>query len=324
MAFTRTLIAVPSGVNPYVTFFYCKPTAEKDTYPRSIIAVSHRMNVIQTIAAGTPDGLQRLREASRSGLTLCFPGVGSAFARQNDPTCLIVAKKGVTLLVDVGTTIPRVLSSRGIGIGEFDYYHITHSHADHIGGLEELLLYSHYVLNKAPRIILPREYQETLWNHSLRGGCEHRENGTFRFEDLAELIDPEQTAESPRGLYETEVGGIGLTLFRTVHIPTEGDNSGSKFWSTGLLIDGRVMFTADTRFDPLLFEHVPMDNVDAIFHDCQLYEPSVVHASYEQLKTLDDGLRGKMHLTHYGDTFLKFDPSSDGFVGFAQPWAIYQ
>ncbi len=282
------------------------------------------MKVTQTIAVGTPDGLQCLREASQSGLALCFPGVGSAFARQNDPTCLIVAKDGVTLLVDVGTTIPRVLSSRGIGIGDFDYYHVTHSHADHIGGLEELLLFDHYVINKTPRLILTEPYKELLWERTLRGGCEHRENGTFQFDDLADFIFPSVIAELPREIYETEVEGIRLLIFRTVHIPTEGDNSGSKFWSTGLLIDGRVLFTADTRFDPLLFEQLPMDNVDVIFHDCQLHEPGTVHATYEQLKTLDNDLRGKMHLTHYGDMFQKFDPATDGFAGFAQPWAIYQ
>jgi ribonuclease BN (tRNA processing enzyme) len=282
------------------------------------------MKVTKTIAVGTPDGLQCLREASQSGLALCFPGVGSAFARQNDPTCLIVAKDGVTLLVDVGTTIPRVLSSRGIGIGDFDYYHVTHSHADHIGGLEELLLFDHYVINKTPRLILTEPYKELLWERTLRGGCEHRENGTFQFDDLADFIFPNVIAELPREIYEAEVEGIRLVIFRTVHIPTEGDNSGSKFWSTGLLIDGRVLFTADTRFDPLLFEQLPMDNVDAIFHDCQLHEPGTVHATYEQLKTLDNDLRGKMHLTHYGDMFQKFDPATDGFAGFAQPWAIYQ
>ncbi|HJN81959.1 MAG: MBL fold metallo-hydrolase [Verrucomicrobiota bacterium] len=282
------------------------------------------MKVTQTIAVGTPDGLQCLREASQSGLALCFPGVGSAFARQNDPTCLIVAKDGVTLLVDVGTTIPRVLSSRGIGIGDFDYYHVTHSHADHIGGLEELLLFDHYVINKTPRLILTEPYKELLWERTLRGGCEHRENGTFQFDDLADFIFPNVIAELPREIYEAEVEGIRLVIFRTVHIPTEGDNSGSKFWSTGLLIDGRVLFTADTRFDPLLFEQLPMDNVDVIFHDCQLHEPGTVHATYEQLKTLDNDLRGKMHLTHYGDMFQKFDPATDGFAGFAQPWAIYQ
>ena len=101
----------------------------------------------------------------------------------------------------------------GIGIGDFDYYHITHSHADHIGGLEELLLSSHYVLKKTPRLILTKSYKEILWEQSLRGGCEHRENGTFQFEDLADFIIPSQIAESPREIYEVEVEGIRLVIF---------------------------------------------------------------------------------------------------------------
>jgi hypothetical protein len=71
------------------------------------------MKVTQTIAAGSTDGLRRIREASQAGLTLCFPGVGSAFARQHDPTCLIVAKNGVTFLVDVGTVSFWIQDKRG-------------------------------------------------------------------------------------------------------------------------------------------------------------------------------------------------------------------
>ena len=69
-------------------------------------------------------------------------------------------------MVDAGTSTPRVLLSRGIEISDFDYYHITHSHADHIGGLEQVLLYSHYVLKKKPRLILAREYKDILWEQS--------------------------------------------------------------------------------------------------------------------------------------------------------------
>tara|TARA_B100001750_G_C15374183_1_gene528919 strand:- start:36 stop:884 length:849 start_codon:yes stop_codon:yes gene_type:complete len=282
------------------------------------------MRFIQTIESSSINGLQTIREASQEGLTVCFPGVGSAFAKKNDHTCLIIAKNGVTTLVDAGTSTPRVLLSRGIEISDFDYYHITHSHADHIGGLEQVLLYSHYVLKKKPRLILAREYKDILWEQSLRGGCGYCEGGVLQFDDLAEFIYPKRVASSPRGLYEVQVDGIKLLIFRTVHIPTEGDNSGSKFWSTGLLIDDVALFTADTRFDPLIFEHVPMDKVDTIFHDCQLNDPGVVHATYNELKTLDAGLRSRMYLTHYGDMFHKFEPLSDGFVGFAQPWAIYQ
>ena len=122
-----------------------------------------------------------------------------------------------------------------------------------------------------------------------------------------------------------EVEGIRLVIFRTVHIPAEGDSSGSEFWSTGLLIDDQVLFTADTRFDPLLFEQLPMDNVDAIFHDCQLHEPGAVHATYNQLKNarcrvaLEDAPHPLRR--HIRDVSTR---QADGFAGFTQPWAIYQ
>ena len=143
---------------------------------------------IQTIESSSINGLQTIREASQEGLTVCFPGVGSAFAKKNDHTCLIIAKNGVTTLGDAGTSTPRVLLSRGIEISDFEYYHITHSHADHIGGLEQVRLYSRYVLKKKPRLILAREYKDILWEQSLRGGCGYCEGGVLQFDDLAEII----------------------------------------------------------------------------------------------------------------------------------------
>jgi hypothetical protein len=92
------------------------------------------------------------------------------------------------------------------------------------------------------------------------------------------------------------------------------------------LIDGKVLFSGDTRFDPSLFEDVLNHNseVTHIFHDCQLFSPGTVHASYDELKTLPASLRQMMRLIHYGDSFDAVYPARDGFAGFAQPWEIYR
>ena len=65
--------------------------------------------------------LNTIRKASLENLVLAFAGVGSSFAKKNAQISLIVAKDGVTLLVDIGATIPLALSHQGIALHEFDY-----------------------------------------------------------------------------------------------------------------------------------------------------------------------------------------------------------
>ncbi len=273
--------------------------------------------------------LHEIKKASRENLVVCFVGVGSAFARKNAQTSLIVARDGVTLLVDLGTTIPMALSQQGIGLAEFDCYHFTHSHADHIGGVEELLLSSRYAGRPRPQVLITENYQELLWEGSLRGGCEYNEAELLCFSDLAKPLRPQWVRSEPREMYQATLGGMNLLLFRTRHIPGDVAQWEQAFWSTGMLIDGRVLFTADTRFDLSLFTDLeqsgyPLQQLEAIFHDCQLSGPGTVHATYDELQTLPAHLKRKMWLTHYGDTFDQFHPQEHGFAGFAQPWHLYQ
>jgi hypothetical protein len=271
--------------------------------------------------------LDEIRERSKTKLVICFVGVGSAFAKKNAQTSMIIGFYGKLMLVDCGTTIPIEFYKKGLDLLGFDYYYITHSHSDHIGGLEELLLMARYVRKIKPKFIITQNYQQTLWNSSLQGGLEINEDGLLRFSDYIEPIRPEWIDASPRERYKITLWGMPFEFFRTYHVPGDVQNWDKAFWSTGVKIDDKVLFTADTRFDKTLFDDMCGGEgrwPKAIFHDVQLFNPGPVHATYDELKTLSGDYKEIMYLTHYGDNFEKFDPVSDGFKGFAEPWKIYE
>lgn len=269
--------------------------------------------------------IEQLKHHSKDGLVLCFAGVGNAWARKNANTSLIVVKNGVTVLVDLGTSVPIELERMGVDWLNFDYYHFTHSHADHVGGCEELLLKLRYIRKKKAKVIITNEYQQVLWNETLKGGCEINEDGLLRFTDLVDVVRPDWVAGQPREKYHIKLDGIlDFDIFRTFHVPGNVNSWEKAFWSTGLALDDKVIFTADTRFDLTIFEHLNFDGVEAIFHDCQLSGPGSVHATYEELCRLMPSYKNRMYLTHYGDNFEKFSPMEDGFSGFAKPWVVYK
>jgi glyoxylase-like metal-dependent hydrolase (beta-lactamase superfamily II) len=264
--------------------------------------------------------------ASQTNLVLCFAGVGSAGAKKNHNTSLIIAKGGKMLLVDVGRNIPDALYAKGMNTWDFDAYHITHSHADHIGGCEELLLMSRYVSKRKPEIIITENYQRELWEFSLKGGCEFNEGELLRFSDFMTPVRPSWIQERPREMYRYVWNGIELIIFRTIHVPGDVAVWERAYWSTGLLIDGRIVYSGDTRFDPTIFTDLAglmKGPPQVIFHDCQLAGPGTVHATYNELCTLPTDIKHVTHLMHYGDQFESFKPKEDGFAGFAQPWKLY-
>ncbi len=262
-------------------------------------------------------------------LTLLFTGTGSAFAAENYQTNLLILKGDDHVMVDFGTRAPAAVRELGLVSHDLDTFLITHSHADHIGGLEEVLLLSRYVKRRKPRFILTEEYERILWEMSLRGGLAYNEGRRARSLQPADFWDtlrPEPLGGFSRQSWNIRIGGIDLKLFRTMHIPDSAVSWQDSFWSCGLVIDDRVLFTGDTRFDPdLLRELDARFRLETIFHDCQLRPPGGVHAALDEIATLSPSLKERMYLVHYQDDFEKYRDTvaSNGFAGFGKPATLY-
>jgi len=270
----------------------------------------------------------KLSLANDGRLELFFLGVGSAFAKKLNQTNLLLIKGNDHILIDCGTSGPRALAGAGVPITDIRNLFITHSHADHIGGLEEVALLGRYATKRKPVMIITETYQHILWDMSLRGGCAYNEEeagDVLLFADFFEIQRPRYISNATRLSSETEVGGIKLKFVRTKHIPDSSGSWESSFWSCGVIIDDRILFTSDTRFDPELLGYCTENfSLEAIFHDCQFFTGGV-HAGLEELATLPPEMRKKIFLAHYGDNWEKFEPriAELGFAGLARQFVHY-
>jgi len=256
-------------------------------------------------------------------LMLYFIGVGSAFSQKHNQTNLLIVKGNDHVMVDFGRTGPEAfLNTTGLSPYDIQVVLPTHSHGDHIGGIEQLAQMNKYVgipFMKKPKLkmVINVEYQRIIWENSLRGGLEYNEElasgRVMTFSDYFDIIRPTWLKHQPREVFSVDVGGIHLELFRTNHIPEQSFSWAGSFISYGLYIDNRILFTGDSKFDVSLLEMYP--NAEKIFHDVQFF-PGAVHAPLVDLKGLDEDIKKKIYLVHYADNFAEQNIS--GFAGFTQ------
>ncbi len=273
-----------------------------------------------------------LRLTNDGELELMFLGTGSAFVKENFQNNLLVIKGNDHLLIDCGTRCPEAFHRYKSNLLQIHNVFVSHSHSDHIGGLEELALMHRYATHTRPNLLITDEYKTQLWEQSLRGGLSYGEHGTSKygnspdgyltFEDYFNQIKPVLITDSPRPLYEANIGSINVKIFRTMHMPDSVPSWKESQISYGVLIDEKVLFPCDTRFDlDLLTWMEETYHPEVILHDCQAIMGGV-HASIIELKTLPEQIRKKLLLCHYADSFADFSAQSEGFGGLAKP-AIY-
>jgi len=223
--------------------------------------------------------------------TITMIGTGSAFAKVYDNNNAVIDVDGYRLLVDCGITAPAALHKLGISFGGLDAVLISHTHADHVGGLEEFAFQMMFVHQRKPVLYIPSPLREPLWEHTLKGGLVQGALQTLDdFFDVRELAVGKPAKLAP---------GLVIEPIRTEHI--EGRLSYS------FLINERCFYSADMIFNRELLEQLVNERgVRSIFHDCQLTAPGTVHACLDELLTLPESIQTITRLMHYGDTMQQY------------------
>lgn len=225
-------------------------------------------------------------------------GVGEAFAKTLHQTnFLVTPADGEPFLVDFGHTAPRALRRLGFELRRAAHVVLSHLHADHIGGLEELGFTGYFAWGRRPALYVPENVLPFLWEHALKAGMGQRlrrAEGGFFDADLDTYFD----VHPVRGREVFALGSVELTPFPTPHTP------GRPSW--GFRLHDRatartVLLTCDSRFLRKNLEQYGADAA-AVFHDCQLVSNGAhIHATLEELLTLPDPWQERIVLVHYGD-----------------------
>lgn len=291
-------------------------------------------------------------------ISMTFLGVGSAFAKRNFNANVLFEfwqrpwngelppkPPDDTLLLDFGATGPAALhvlkNKDGFahfrspeGLNRYPAIRkifVSHQHADHIGGLEELALMNYFVFKDQKtdkpfkaELISTINILVNLWDHSLKGGLNTLQHRYALLQDyfFIRALVPGQAEKNHFFL-----GPYKFEIFPTDHIQIERKYD----WpSYGICIShpqlGRsVFYSGDTRFDYPAYAPM-LAAAEMCFHDCQFFDQvDSVHATINELRTMPEEIRRKTRLYHFGDNFddPALQPVIKQFAGLAEAHKRY-
>jgi len=206
-------------------------------------------------------------------MKISIVGCGNAFSHINGNQSFLLEEDGRKLLIDIGGRIPMALWKAKINLDTIDDFYVSHAHADHIGGLEEVAFtrydwntrpdhWSKFKGRKAPRLIANEVLMKDLWNESLKGGQKSMEGFDSNLETFFETI-----RVPSNGKFEWQ--GWSVNLIQQVHVMT-----GNHIMPTyGLIFkkEGHktVYFTTDSQHCSPRQMEIFYKQADIIFQDCE-------------------------------------------------------
>ncbi|WP_240545963.1 MBL fold metallo-hydrolase [Paenibacillus artemisiicola] len=235
-------------------------------------------------------------------------GTGSAFAKTYFNTNALIYTDSHTLMLDCGTTAHQSLHRLGKPLSDIDAVLISHIHADHVGGMEELAFRMKFAFGRKPLLFVPEPLAGPLWETSLKGGLLQDEFAALDDYFEVRLLQP--------GVRTELIPGLAAEPIRTAHIPNK--------ISYSYVLNDDFFYSADLTFHPeLLRALVEERGVRTIFHDCQLKPPGAVHTTLKELESLPLHIRERIRLMHYDDTKPQYEGKT-GVMTFVEQHERYR
>jgi ribonuclease BN (tRNA processing enzyme) len=245
-------------------------------------------------------------------------GIGGAFdadegvANTGGLLCVEDGTSCTRILIDCGHTCGGQLRAVGLGYEDIDAVLLTHTHGDHIDGLETMGYKSLFLHKRRVAVYAPAGILDQVWHalapkmDTLQVAADQAIEATMPL-----YFDPKPVAPDSGPI---EVGGGVTAEFVPVrHV------RGMPCYGIILQLDTgeTIRWSGDCIFQPegpILGDVQPGD---LVFHDCAFYPAydATVHTHLEQLATLPEAIRREIVLVHHGRVMDTPEPREGMHLG---------
>jgi ribonuclease BN (tRNA processing enzyme) len=236
-------------------------------------------------------------------MTITVLGCGGAWSRILGHTSFLVEHRDIKLLIDCGSTVPARVEEFS-RLQDITHIFLSHLHADHAGGLEEVGFKGLFIHKKRPILLVPAPLMPILWPNYLAVGMRNLLTDDGKQDRIATLDTYFQAYPIvPMQFVQLGDSNFHLAIYRTQHVASKPNFS-------ILVLDQdsgkKVLFTCDVTAGNKL----PYNSADLIFHDCSFTPkyPTTVHTHIEDLLVLSREIQAKTVCTHYGDDTIERQP----------------